>query len=137
MSKTPTVAIVEDDEAVREALSDLLQVLNLSYRAFDRADSFLAEYVPGQFDCLITDVRMSGISGLELQQRLRALGSSMPIIIVTSATDPMTRARALEGGAHAFLTKPVSNDVLIHHLKSALNWNSARDGGEEQEPGHA
>ena len=108
---------------MREALSDLLAVLNLSSRTFDRAESFLAEYAPGQFECLITDVRMPGISGLELQQRLRALGSSMPVIIITSATDPRTRARALEGGALAFLAKPVSDDVLIRHLKSALDWD--------------
>jgi two-component system response regulator FixJ len=124
LSKTPIVAIVEDDEAVREALSDLLAVLNLSHRTFDRAESFLSEYAPGQFECLITDVRMPGISGLELQQRLRTLGSSMPVIIITSATDPRNRARALEGGAHAFLTKPVSDDVLIRHLRSAMHWES-------------
>ena len=122
---------------MREALSDLLAVLNLSYRTFDRAEVFLAEYASQQFDCLITDVRMPGINGLELQQRLRALGSSVPVIIITSSTDPMTRVRALEAGAHAFLTKPVSNDVLIHHLKSALNWDFARNGKIEWEPGHA
>jgi two-component system response regulator FixJ len=113
---------------MREALSDLLAVLNLSYRTFDRAEAFLAEYSSQQFDCLITDVSMPGISGLELQRRLRSVGSSMPVIIITSSTEPMTRISALEGGAHAFLTKPVSNDVLIHHLKSALNLDSVRDG---------
>jgi FixJ family two-component response regulator len=137
LSKTPVVAIVEDDEAVREALSDLLAVLNLSYRTFDRAESFLADYKLGQFDCLITDVRMPGMSGLELQQRLRAIGSSMPVIIITSSTNPMTRTRALEDGAHAFLTKPVSDDVLIRHLKSALNWDSAPGGKAGQDPSHA
>lgn len=130
LAKTPAVAIVEDDEAMREALSDLLAVLNLSYRTFDRAEVFLAEHASQQFDCLITDVRMPGINGLELQYRLRALGSSMPVIIITSFTDPMTRVRALEGGAHALLTKPVSNDVLVRHLKSALNLDSIRDGEE-------
>jgi FixJ family two-component response regulator len=105
---------------VREALSDLLAVLDMSCRTFDRAESFLASYTPGRFDCLITDVSMPGMSGLELQQRLRALGSSMPVIIITSTTDPTTRVRALEGGAHAFLVKPVHDDHLIRHLESAL-----------------
>jgi two-component system response regulator FixJ len=123
MAKRPVVAIVEDDEAMREALSDLLAALNLPYRTFDRAEVFLVEHESQQFDCLITDVRMPGINGLELQQRLRALGSSVPVIIITSSTGPTTRVRALEGGARAFLTKPVSNNVLIHHLKSALNWD--------------
>lgn len=136
LAKTPVVAVVEDDEEMREALSELLAVLNLSYRTFDRAEAFLVECATQQFDCLITDVRMPGINGLELQYRLRTLGSSMPVIIITSSTDPMTRIRALEAGAHAFLTKPVSNDVLIHHLRSALNLDSPRDSEERGEPDH-
>jgi two-component system, LuxR family, response regulator FixJ len=132
----PVVAIVEDDDAVREALSDLLAVLNVSYRSFDRAASFLSAYAPGQFDCLITDMSMPGLSGLALLQRLRALGSSMPVIIITAAIDPTTRARALEGGVHAFLTKPVNDDDLIRYLKSALNRESM-PGSNGQEPGHA
>jgi two-component system, LuxR family, response regulator FixJ len=122
-SKTPVIAIVEDDEAVRQALSDLLQVLNLPHRAFDRAESFLAEYAPGLFDCLITDLRMPGIGGLELLRRLRAQGSSIPVIVVTSVTDSTARVQALAGGAQAFLAKPVSDEVLIAHLKSLLKWD--------------
>jgi two-component system response regulator FixJ len=121
---------------VRDALSDLLQELNVSCRTFDRAEAFLAEYASQQFDCLITDVSMPGVSGLELQQRLRGLGSAMPVIFVTSATDAATRARALAGGAHAFLAKPVSNDVLIRNLKSALDWDPPRANGKRQEPDH-
>lgn len=123
LSKTPVIAIVEDDEAVREALSDLLQVLNLPHRSFDRAESFLEEHAPGRFDCLITDLRMPGIGGLELLRRLRAQGSSMPTIVVTSVTDSKTRAQAIEDGAQAFLAKPVSDEVLIAHLKSLLQWD--------------
>jgi len=119
--KTPIVAVVDDDEAVREALSDLLLVLGLACRTFDRAEAFMAEYVPDHFDCLITDVSMPGRSGLELQERLRELGSSMPVIIITADTSPATRARALGGGALAYLTKPVNDDVLFRHLESALN----------------
>ncbi|KCZ94082.1 response regulator transcription factor [Hyphomonas johnsonii] len=123
------MAIVEDDDAVRQALSDLLQVLGLNCSAFDRAEPFLAEYAPGRFDSLITDINMPGVDGLQLQERLRACGSTMPVIFITSVLDALTRARALDGGAHAFLTKPVSDDVLIHHLKSALNWNP--DAGDD------
>ncbi|MCA6109773.1 response regulator [Bradyrhizobium sp. CNPSo 4026] len=121
MSKAPLVAIVDDDEAVREALSDLL-VLDLPCRTFDRAEAFMAEYVPGRFDCLITDVSMPGHSGLDLLQRLRSIGSSMPVIIVTADTNPTTRLRAIGGGAHAYLTKPVSGAALLSHLQSALRW---------------
>ena len=132
MPRAPVVAIVEDNEAVREALSDLLQVLNFSPRAFDRAEAFLEEFAPGLFDCLITDVRMPGIDGLELQRRLRTLGSSMPVIFVTSDDDPATKERALDEGAHAVLTKPVSDDALIRCLKTALSRTFADgEGGGE------
>lgn len=119
--KMPVIAIVDDDEAVREALSELLLVLELACQTFDRAEAFMAEYVPDRFDCLITDVSMPGRSGLELQERLRELGSSMPVIVITADINPATRARALSGGAFACLTKPVGDDVLFHHLQSALN----------------
>lgn len=133
--KTPIVAIVDDDEAVREALSDLLMVMDVACRTFDRAEAFMAEYVPSHFDCLITDVRMPGRSGLELQERLRELGSPMPVIIITADTNPATRARALRGGAHAYLTKPVNDEVLFHHLQSALKRaGRPRDGGHRDTP---
>jgi FixJ family two-component response regulator len=114
------VAIVDDDDDIREALSDLLQVLGLSCREFERAEALLAAYDTGLFDCVITDVRMPGISGLDLLRRLRGLGESVPVIIVTSDTDPRTRTAALEAGAHAFLTKPLEHQMLLGHLRSAL-----------------
>lgn len=120
-SEMPIVAVVDDDEAVREALSDLLLVLELACQTFDRAEAFMAEYVPDRFDCLITDVSMPGRSGLELQEGLRELGSSMPVIVITADASTATRARALSGGALACLTKPVNDDVLFHYLQSALN----------------
>jgi two-component system, LuxR family, response regulator FixJ len=116
----PVIAVVDDDEAMRDALCGFLQVLSLSCRPFDRAEAFLAAYVPGEFDCLVTDLRMPGMGGLQLQQKLRALGSSMPVIVVTSAMDAPSRSRAMEGGAFAYLTKPVSQDALLHHLAAAL-----------------
>jgi len=116
----PVIAVVEDDEAMREAFCDLLQVLGLSCRAFDRAEAFLAAYEPRAFDCLISDVQLPGISGLELLQRLKGMGSAMPVIIVTSHADPGLRSRAMAQGAHGFLTKPLANDALLECLRSAL-----------------
>jgi two-component system response regulator FixJ len=116
----PLIAIVDDDEAMREALSEFLQVLELSSRTFDGADAFLAAYAPRAFDCLITDIRMPGISGLELQQKLNSLGSTIPVIVVTSSNDPLTRSRSLKEGAIAYLGKPVKDEVLIRHLMAAL-----------------
>jgi two-component system response regulator FixJ len=129
--KTPTIAIVDDDEAVREALSDLLVVMDVACRTFDRAEAFMAEYVPGHFDCLITDVAMPGMSGLELQERLRELDSSMPVIIITADASRATRVRALSGGAHACLTKPVNDEVLFRHLQSALNRAGRSRNGDQ------
>jgi FixJ family two-component response regulator len=123
------IAIVDDDEAVREALCDLLQVEGLSGRTFDSAAAFLADYAPDRFDCLVTDIRMPGIDGIELQQRLRALGSTLPVIVITSATDQVTRTRALAGGAAAYLAKPVTDKIFLGQLRSALRRN-----GEAPEP---
>ena len=132
-SEAPIIAVIDDDEAVREALSDLLQVLGLACRTFDRAEAFMAEYQPDRFDCLITDVSMPGRSGLELQERLRELGSSMPVIIITADTSRATRVRALRGGAHACLTKPVNDEVLFRHLESALNRAGRLHNGDQRD----
>ena len=125
MVRAPLVAIVDDDEGVRDALSDLLLVLDLASRTFDRAEALLSEYEPGLFDCIITDVKMPGISGLDLLRRLRSHGAPTPVIVITSDAHPNACAQALEAGAHAFLTKPVEDHVLLGHLNSAL----ARDDG--------
>ena len=118
--KAPLVAIVDDDEGMREALSDLLLVLDLACRTFDRAEALLAVYEPGLFDCIITDLRMPGLGGLDLLRRLRRFGAPTPVIVVTSDTSPGACARALAAGAHAFLTKPVEGDLLLDRLESAL-----------------
>ena len=120
MPHPPVIAVVDDDEAMREALCELLQLLAMSCRPFDRAEAFLAAYGPGEFDCLVTDLRMPGMGGLELQQKLRAVGSSIPVIIVTSVMDSGSRSRAMQGGAFAYLTKPVSQEALLRHLAEAL-----------------
>jgi len=129
----PVVAIVDDCEAVRESLADLLQVIGLSCRLFDGAASFLADFAPGRFDCLITDVRMPGLSGVELCERLNAVGSLMPIIIITSSDDERERIRALEVGVLAWLTKPVSDDTILAHLSLALGHDAfcGEGGGRE------
>jgi len=116
----PVIAVVDDEEAIRDALSDLLLVMGYSCQTFDRAEAFLAAHTPNRFDCLITDIRMPGMSGLDLLQHLEAAGSTMPVIVVTSFDDPLIRSRAIESGAHAYLTKPVSDDVLLQSLKTAL-----------------
>jgi two-component system response regulator FixJ len=120
LSKTPVIAIVDDDEAVREALFDLLQVEGLAARTFESGAAFLADAAADDFGCIITDVRMPGMDGLDLQQRLRAGGSSMPMIFLPSSVDETTRERALLEGASAWFTKPVADEALLSALRGAL-----------------
>ncbi|NYT41458.1 response regulator [Sphingomonas sp. R-74633] len=109
---------MDDDEAVRDALFDLLQVEGMPARAFDGAAAFLQAC--GDFDCVITDVRMPEIDGIELQRRLRAGGSAMPVIYVTSCDEEVLRARAFQGGAAGWFTKPVDDAQLLGMLKAVL-----------------
>lgn len=124
LSNPPLIAIVDDDDAVREALFDLLQVEGLSARMFANGAAFLADAAADRFDCVVTDVRMPEVDGLELQRRLRAGGSSMPVIFLTSSVEETTRTRALEEGAAAWLSKPVADKALLHALRAALDKNS-------------
>ncbi len=120
MPKPPVIAVVDDDEAMRDALSELLQVLSMECRTFERAELFLAAYSPGTFDCLITDLRMPGMSGMGLIRELRARGSRLPVIVITSSTGVESRSEAIAGGALAYLIKPVSEELLSQHLNAAL-----------------
>jgi FixJ family two-component response regulator len=120
LSKPPVIAIVDDDEPVREALHDLLQVEGLSARTFESGVAFLADDELGRFDCLVTDVRMPEIDGVELQEHLRARGLSMPVIFITSSSNEATRTRAMQGGATAWLAKPVVDEALLAALREAL-----------------
>jgi len=131
LPKTPLVAVVDDDEAIREALCDLMMVTGLGCSTFDSAPAFLNDNAPKDFDCLITDVRMPGMSGLDLLERMRARGSDLPVIVLTSVLDSSARAKAFELGAQAWLTKPVADDALLDQLKAAI-------GAEDWpgEPGH-
>ena len=111
---------MDDDESIREALCDLLMVAGLACCTFDGAPAFLAAQAARGVDCLITDVRMPGMSGLDLLERVRAGGSNLPVIVLTSVLDQSARARALELGAQAWLTKPVADDALLDQLKAAI-----------------
>lgn len=131
MPNIPLVAVVDDDEAIREALCDLLMVAGLDCNAFDSAAAFLAGHAPGRTDCLITDIRMPGMNGLDLLEKMRADGSNLPVIVVTSVLDPRARARARALGAQAWLAKPVAEGALLAELKAAIGPGKWPDG-----PGH-
>lgn len=120
MSRIPRIAIVDDDLAIREALNDLVRSCGYESRLYPSAEEFLAEGDRKAIDCLIVDVKMPGLSGLELQDVLRREPDCPPIMFMTSYDDVRTRAAAFAGGALAFLSKPVKVDELLTHLEAAL-----------------
>src|SRR4051794_32701617 len=123
MSPPSIIAIVDDDDAVREALERLLKSLGYSAVTFASAEEFLNSKQMSDISCLVTDVQMPGMSGLDLQDRLIARGHRIPIIFLTGYPDENVRARAMKAGAIAFLGKPVNADHLVGHLEKALKVN--------------
>ncbi len=117
----PVIAVVDDDDAVRAALGRLLKLSGYSASLFASADQFLASERVEEASCIITDVQMPGLSGLDLQDRLLAAGYRIPIIFITAFPDENVRRRAMNAGARAFLRKPCKADELIVSLKKALS----------------
>ena len=120
VSQAANIAIVDDDPDIREAVHGMVESIGHSAVLFASAEEFLAFPARVEIDCMILDVRMPGMSGLELQARLRNEPDCPMIIFMTSDSDDVTRQRALQGGATCFLGKPVSDDILIECLEVAL-----------------
>jgi len=113
------VSIVEDDESLREALVGLLRSLGYAARGFASAEDFLSVR-DGRCACIITDIRMPGISGIEMTERLRAMGYSAPVIMITARAEPRLEQQALACGAMCVLRKPFEADALVDCLERAL-----------------
>ena len=120
MKHKPLIAVVDDDQSVREALENLISSVGFEVKLFASAEDFLDSDTSLQTDCAVLDVRLPGITGLELQRRLAADGQSIPVIIITAQGDDVTRDEAVAGGAVAFLKKPFKEEVLLAALESAL-----------------
>ncbi|HEX3184397.1 MAG TPA: response regulator [Pyrinomonadaceae bacterium] len=120
MKHKPLIAVVDDDQSVREALENLISSVGFEVRLFASAENFLDSDTPAQTDCAILDVRLPGLSGLELQQRLAVDGQSIPVIVITAQADDKTQDEAVAAGAIAFLKKPVTEEVLLTALDAAL-----------------
>ena len=120
MTEIPVISIVDDDEAVREAIESLMKSVGYVARVFPSAMDFLESGQAVDTGCLILDLQMPGMSGLELQSRLVASKSEVPIIFISAHSDAEVRARALEAGAVGFLKKPFSEDALLTAIKSSL-----------------
>jgi FixJ family two-component response regulator len=120
------VSIVDDDESVRDAIQNVMRSAGLRAETYASAEDFLDTGHPEDSACVILDVRMPGMSGLQLQRRLADDGYAIPTIFVTAYTDESTRQQAIEAGASAFLDKPFDPDGLLRSVQSVLSRTTKR-----------
>ena len=121
MSAAALISIVDDDDSLRNSLNNLIRSVGFGVQGFSSAEAFLKSNQRQDTACLILDVRMPGMSGLDLQRQLVAANSRIPIVFITSHGDDDARTRALEAGAVAFLYKPFREEALLTAIDSALN----------------
>ena len=117
----PIVFVVDDDVWIRESLPDLLREFGFSARAFSSGQEFLSSNDVGETRCLILDVAMPGMSGLEVQEELKRRGQAIPVIFITGQKDEEIRKRAFSQGAVKFLYKPFSDSALLEAVNAALS----------------
>ncbi|MES9949806.1 MAG: response regulator transcription factor [Candidatus Thiodiazotropha sp.] len=120
MTKPPTVFVVDDDQAMRNSLKWLIESVSMQVETFESADAFIKSYYPGRSGCLLLDVRMPGMSGLELQEYLRANQIAIPVIIITGHGDVPMAVRAMKSGAVDFIEKPFNDELLLESIRYAL-----------------
>jgi FixJ family two-component response regulator len=121
LDKTPLISIVDDDDIVRRAIESLLTSRGFRACTFPTADEFLQSPLLAETSCLISDVQMPGISGVQLQDRLADFGLSIPTIFITAYPDDSVRTRVLSNGAVCFLLKPFDAQSLIECIDDVLN----------------
>src|SRR5881394_1952048 len=124
MSYEPVIFIVDDDPAIRDSLDVLLTSQGHAVRSFDSAVAFLASDAPAHPGCVLADVRMPQMDGLELQEKLREQGSALPVILMTGHADVPLAVRAMKAGAIDFLEKPFDNALLMESVRRALELGS-------------
>jgi FixJ family two-component response regulator len=115
------IAIIDDDEAMQDSLRDLMEAAGLAARCFESAEEFLESDLHNRAACLIVDIRMPKMSGLQLQARLKEEGRNIPIIFITAHGDARMRIRAMREGAVEFVAKPFDHQLLLKRVRSALN----------------
>lgn len=120
-SEGAVVHVVDDDEAMRQSMTFLLRTANLEARTYESALAFLEALPQVKTGCIVTDVRMPGMSGIDLMKRLRELNVSLPVIVITGHGDVPLAVEAMKGGALDFLEKPFDDEVLLAAVRSALN----------------
>ena len=124
--------VVDDDASIRDALSLLISLKGLRAAVFGSAEDFLAVYDTSWRGCLLTDLKMPGLSGLELQARLKERGVTLPVVVLTAHGDVATTRAALKNGAIDFLEKPPDDDVLVDVLQNAIRIDDERRRADEQ-----
>lgn len=120
VTQVPMIAIVEDDASVREATQSLVRSVGFTACTFASAEEFMRSPDTNEVSCLIADVQLPGMSGVELQRVLIAQGRSTPVIFMSAFEDAAVRARALKAGAVCFLSKPVEGQTFVEYLEKAL-----------------
>jgi len=130
LPQVPVISIIDDDVSVRVATSRLVRSLGYLAHTFASADDFLKSQHANDTWCVVADVQMPGMTGIELQSLLHAQGRSVPIIFITAFPEESVRARALKAGAVAFLSKPFNGPILIESIDRALR----QRGGGAREP---
>jgi two-component system, LuxR family, response regulator FixJ len=125
VTSQPTVFVVDDDEAVRGSLKLLLKSIGLAAMAYPSAPEFLAAYRTEQAGCLILDIRMPGMSGLELQQQLNVRGAAIPVVFISGHGDIPMAVEAMQHGAFDFLQKPFRDQDLIDRVQKAMERDAA------------
>lgn len=126
MGNDPIIHIVEDDASLREALAELFQSVGHRTEVFGSAAAFLDQYAPGRAGCLVLDVRLPGISGLDFQARMESLGVTLPVILMTGHGDIPMSVRGMKAGAIDFLTKPFREQDMLDAVAEALERDLSR-----------
>jgi two-component system, LuxR family, response regulator FixJ len=123
MNSEPTIFVVDDDQAMRNSLKWLIESVGLKVRTYGSADEFLSNHYPGRAGCLLLDVRMPGMSGLELQNHLAREEIRLPVIIITGHGDVGMAVRAMKAGAVDFIEKPFNDEALLGSIRNALEFD--------------
>lgn len=132
MSNESTVFVVDDDQAMRNSLQWLIESVGMQVEVYDSADAFLSNYYPGRAGCLLLDVRMPGMSGLDLQERFVRQQIRIPIIIITGHGDVPMAVRAMKAGAVDFIEKPFNDELLLDSIRNALELDARERQVQEQ-----
>lgn len=125
----PIVYVIDDDESARHSLEFLLDVAGIRVRSFPSADAFLTSRPPLMGACVVTDVRMPGVSGIQLAEELKKRGEKVPVIVITGHADVPLAIQAMKAGVSDFIEKPFDDEVMLTAIRSAL----AQQAGDQQE----